>query len=88
VKYLVEVIVTFAIFFTPVFYDVSMFGKWAGIFLLNPVAPILEGIAACVVHQRAPDIMWILYSAAVSLAIFACAFAFFTKLEPLFAERI
>jgi ABC-type polysaccharide/polyol phosphate export permease len=88
VKYLVEVIVTFAIFFTPVFYDVSMFGKWADIFLLNPVAPILEGISACVAHQRMPDIMWILYSAAASLTVFACAFAFFTKLEPLFAERI
>jgi len=88
VKYLVEVVVTFAIFFTPVFYDVSMFGKWAYIFLLNPLAPILEGIAACVVHHRMPQIEWILYSAAASLAIFACAFAFFTKLEPLFAERI
>jgi len=88
VKYLVEVVVTFAIFFTPVFYDVSMFGKWAHIFLLNPLAPILEGIAACVVHHRTPQIEWILYSAAASFAIFACAFVFFTKLEPLFAERI
>ena len=88
VKYLVEVVVTFAIFFTPVFYDVSMCGKWAYVFLLNPLAPILEGIAACVVHHRMPQIEWILYSAAASLAIFACAFAFFTKLEPLFAERI
>ena len=38
VKYIVEVIMTFAIFFTPVFYDVSMLGKWAHILLLNPVA--------------------------------------------------
>jgi ABC-type polysaccharide/polyol phosphate export permease len=88
VKYLVEVVVTFAIFFTPVFYDVSMCGKWAYVFLLNPLAPILEGLAACVVHQRMPQIEWILYGAAASLAIFVCAFAFFTKLEPLFAERI
>ncbi len=88
VKYLVEVVVTFAIFFTPVFYDVSMFGKWASIFLLNPMAPILDGLSACVVRHQMPQVEWILYSAAASLAIFACAFAFFTKLEPLFAERI
>ncbi len=88
VKYLVEVIVTFAIFFTPVFYDVSMFGKWAHILLLNPLAPILEGLGAVAVYHRAPDVPWVLYSAAVSLAVFACAFTFFTKVEPLFAERI
>jgi ABC-type polysaccharide/polyol phosphate export permease len=88
VKYVVEVLVTFAIFFTPVFYDVSMFGKWANVFLLNPLAPILEGFSACVIGGQMPQIKWILYSTAVSLATFAFAFVFFTKLEPLFAERI
>ena len=42
VKYLVEVILTFAIFFTPVFYDVEMFGEWSELLMINPVAPILE----------------------------------------------
>ncbi len=88
VKYVVEVIVTFAIFVTPVFYDASMFGKWAKILMLNPVAPILEGIGAATVYHRAPDVWWLLYSAGVSLPLFACGSVFFTKLEPLFAERI
>jgi len=43
VKYMVEVFVTFAIFFTPVFYDVAMFGQKGRWLLLNPVAPLLEG---------------------------------------------
>ena len=88
VKYVVEVLVTFAIFFTPVFYDVSMFGKWAKVLLLNPMAPILEGLAACVVGGIMPEMSWLLYSACVSLATFAVAFRLFAKLEPLFAERI
>jgi ABC-type polysaccharide/polyol phosphate export permease len=88
VKYVAEVLVTFAIFFTPVFYDISMFGKWASIFLLNPLAPIFEGFSACVVGGQMPQIKWIFYSTAVSLVTFAFAFVFFTKLEPLFAERI
>ena len=43
VKYIVEVLLTFGIFFTPVFYDVRMFGDKGKWLLLNPVAPILDG---------------------------------------------
>jgi lipopolysaccharide transport system permease protein len=88
VKYLVEVILTFAIFVTPVFYDVSLFGKWADLLLLNPVSPILEGLTAVVVHHRTPPMNWILYSAILSVGIFIVAFAFFRRMESLFAERI
>ena len=51
VKYIVEVLLTFGIFFTPVFYDVYMFGDKGKWLLLNPVAPILEGLSACIVHH-------------------------------------
>jgi len=88
VRYIVEVILTFAIFFTPVFYDVSMFGKWAKILLLNPIAPILEGLSACIVYHQMPQIKWVLYSALLSMSILIIAFIFFKKLECLFAERI
>src|SRR4029453_2122444 len=53
VKFIVEVLLTFGIFFTPVFYDVEMFGEWAPILLLNPLAPILEGFAACIGGHQA-----------------------------------
>lgn len=88
VKYLVEVILTFAIFVTPVFYETSFFGKWARILMLNPIAPILEGLSSAIVRQQAPAVPWILYSGVVSVGIFLLAFAAFRKLEPLFAERI
>jgi len=88
VKYLVEVILTFAIFITPVFYDVSLFGKWSRLLMLNPVAPILEGLSASVVYHCVPEVNWILYSAVVSVCLYGLAFAFFRKMEWLFAERI
>lgn len=88
VKYIVEVLLTFGIFFTPVFYEVEMFGKWSKILLLNPVAPILEAINACVVYHRAPDFGWPAYSAAFSCLMFAFAYPVFKKLEPAFAESI
>src|SRR5262245_8132695 len=59
VKYLVEVFMTFAIFFTPVLYDVDMVGHWRDLLLLNPVAPLLDGLARAVVQGRQPDLPWI-----------------------------
>jgi lipopolysaccharide transport system permease protein len=88
VKYLVEMFLTFAIFFTPVFFDAAMFGEWKNLLLLNPVAPLLEGISAAVTGQGGLQLGWILYSALVSLAILGGSVLFFEKLEPFFAECI
>ncbi len=88
VKYLVEVILTFAIFFTPVFYEVEMFDKWSTLLLVNPVAPLLEGLRACVVLHQAPDLMWIAYSGGVAVVTLLVSVWSFARLEPLFAESI
>ncbi len=51
VKYLVQVAVTFGIFFTPVFFEPVMFGSTgAEIMMLNPLSPILEGLRLAVVE--------------------------------------
>jgi ABC-type polysaccharide/polyol phosphate export permease len=54
VKYLVQVFLTFGIFVTPVLVEAGMFGKRiAPIVMLNPVAPILEGLRlSVVVHHN------------------------------------
>jgi lipopolysaccharide transport system permease protein len=88
VKYIVEVIMTFAIFFTPVFYDVSMLGKWAHTLMLNPVAPLLEGISAAVLNRPMPAGGWLVYSATASVVGCIGAFAFFKRTEPYFAESV
>ena len=88
VKYLVEVVLTFGIFFTPVFYDVRLFGEWAPILLLNPLAPILEGLAACIVHHQVPSLGWLAYSAGISFVALVASYKVFRTLEPAFAEYI
>lgn len=88
VKYIVEAILTFAIFLNPVFYDVRMFGDKGKWLLLNPVAPILEGINDCVVRHQCPDLSWFAYSLVFALIAFAGGYAFFKHLEPAFAESI
>jgi ABC-type polysaccharide/polyol phosphate export permease len=88
VKYLVEVLLTFAIFFTPVFYDAAMFGRWATLLMVNPLAPLLEGIANVVVRHTPPPLPWVAYSAVVSLVTFVAALRVFQRLEPYFAESV
>lgn len=88
VKYIVEVILTFAIFITPVFFEINMFGKYGKLLLINPVAPILEGINACIVLHQTPSLPWLSYSLMISLALLYASFKFFHKLQPLFAENI
>jgi lipopolysaccharide transport system permease protein len=88
VKYIVEIFLTFGIFFTPVFFDTQMFGSRGEWLLLNPVAPLLEGLTDTIVHHQAPNIQWYLYSLIFSLTAFAVGFAMFKHLEPAFAESI
>ena len=88
VKYMVEIVMMFAIFFTPVFYEASMFGRWGTILMLNPVAPILEGLMAAVVLHQAPDPMWTGYAAAWAAVLLTIGPLVFARLEPMFAESI
>ena len=87
VKYLVEVFLTFAIFFTPVFYDVAMFGQNAYLLMLNPAAPILEGFSA-IIHHQSPNVPWLMYSLSFASLTALFAYVAFKKAEPVFAETI
>jgi lipopolysaccharide transport system permease protein len=50
VKYLVQIFVTFGIFFTPVFFEPAMFGETgARLLWLNPLSAVLEGLRLCIV---------------------------------------
>lgn len=88
VKYLVEVLLTFAVFFVPVFYDSSMLGRWGTLVLLNPVSPLLEAIATTVVGHRSPDLAWVAYSFAFGFVLLGGSLLAFRKLEPYFAESV
>ena len=88
VKYIVEVFLTFAIFFTPVFYEASLFGKWASLLMLNPAGSLLEAINAVIVLHRPPDLLWLAYSGVWSIGGFLLSWAIFHRAEFMFAEKI
>jgi lipopolysaccharide transport system permease protein len=88
VKFLVEIFLTFGIFFTPVFYDASMFGEKGKWLLLNPMGPILDGFGASIARHQAPDLPWLAYSLSFALLVFVGGYLFFKHLESGFAESI
>jgi len=88
VKYIVEVVLTFAIFFTPVFYEVKLFGAWDKLLLLNPISPILECLNGCLVMDQFLYMEWVAYSAVFSFLLLLSSIKIFNKVEPMFAEYI
>jgi lipopolysaccharide transport system permease protein len=88
VKYIVEVLLTFGIFFTPVFYEIRMLGNKGKWLLLNPMAPILDGLSASIVRHQSPALAGFVYSLGFALAAVVAGYLFFKHLEPSFAENI
>ncbi len=88
IRYIVQIILMFGIFFTPVYYNAGIFGKWKVVFLLNPLAGILEALNSCIVLHTMPDIFWVSYAGIASVLVFIIGMKIFHKNEPLFAENI
>lgn len=88
VKYVVEIILTFGIFFTPVFYEARTFGEWEVLLLLNPVGSLLESLDKAVVLHQMPNMFWLGYAACFAIAMLMIGLVVFHKNEPLFAENI
>jgi ABC-type polysaccharide/polyol phosphate export permease len=105
VKYIVQVVLTFGIFFTPVFFDATMFGvEGSRVLILNPLAPLLEGIRLSVVNghnllepltvsvRGAPVIAWqpwyLLYSALWAIGGLLASAVIFHRAEFAFAEYL
>lgn len=88
VKYLVDVFLTFGIFFTPVIYEARMLHKWAPLVLINPLGSLLEAMNDVVVRHQAPSYPWLAYAAVCALAGLVVSWIIFKRAEAAFAESI
>jgi ABC-type polysaccharide/polyol phosphate export permease len=105
VKYVVQVLLMFGIFFTPVFFEPEMFGSLgARLMMLNPLAPIMEGLRYSVVlnvnlldtivvqGRHGAVLAWspwyLAYSAACALIAFLAGLLVFHRAESKFAEYV
>ncbi len=88
VKYVVEIILMFGIFFTPVFYDADTFGHLRTFMLLNPMGSILETLNQAIVLKHMPNAHCLLYAGVSSIAMFCIGMIVFHSREQFFAENI
>ena len=102
VKYLLNVFTSFGIFFTPVFFEINQIGGKLGFaMMLNPVAPLLEGLRLVIVQGHnlfqplydANQVMvwhpgFLLYATLVSILGFVFMWRYFHVKEMQYAEYI
>jgi len=102
VKYAVQILLTFGIFFTPIFFEPAMFGPvGARIAMMNPMAPLLEGVRVAVVEQHnllvplvtptgvvAWDPIYLVYGLATSILGLFVALILFARFERSFADYV
>jgi lipopolysaccharide transport system permease protein len=103
VKYLVQVLLMFGAFFTPVFYEPDMLGTLgANLLMSNPLAAPMEGLRLVVMEGhnlatplRSPERgvtawnpLWLGWSVAASLIMLLISVKVFRRSAPMFAERV
>lgn len=98
VKYILQVLLTFGIFFTPVLLEPAQMGRYAEIVMLNPLSPVLEGLRLAVTggHNLLTPLdvggavawrpWWLVYSAVWSILLLWGGLRFFRGSAARFAE--
>ena len=90
VQYVFDVLVLVWMFASPVFMDTAgkvVVGGVDVFVVLNPMYPILQGYRDVLLHGGFRDPQQFIVGAAISGVWFLVGLTFFSKAEPLFAER-
>ena len=76
-------------FATPVAYPIRVIPEWLKpLYMLNPMAPIIDGYRRAFLLGQAPDLPALAVSAAITVALSAVALAVFKRAELTFADVI
>ncbi len=76
-------------FATPVAYPISVIPEWLKpLYLLNPMAPIIDGYRRAIILGTRPDLEALALSAVITLTLTVTALAIFKRAEGTFADVI
>jgi len=76
-------------FATPVAYPISVVPRWLKpLFLLNPMAPIIDGYRRAIIQDSRPDLEGLAVSVLITLTLTVTALAIFRRAERTFADVI
>lgn len=89
VKYILDVVIAVGMFATPVVYPTRQLTGTLGVILqLNPLAPIIDGYRAVLLHGQLPSAIPFTAAAILSLTIYAVGWLIFHRAESSFAENV
>ena len=89
VRYLIPVGLQLALFLSPVIYSLkSVPLKYQNLYLLNPMAGIIESYRSIILHGDVLSLKLILPALLISIIIMLSSYIFFTRFESRFADVI
>lgn len=79
IKYLYSIFTTALMYFTPIFYDVSMMGDKAWIFYFNPLFLFINYVREIVIYGQIPSLLYHLACLAYALVLFTIGCLMYKK---------
>jgi lipopolysaccharide transport system permease protein len=77
------------LYLTPVSYPMSIVpAEWRSLYILNPMAGLIESYRDVVVHARAPQLDALAASVIISIVLFVGGYIYFKHAERAFADVI
>jgi homopolymeric O-antigen transport system permease protein len=89
VPQLVSVFLQVLFYLCPVIYPENIVPEqFRFIFVLNPLASLIEGYRNVIVYNRPPDLMTLVYPAALAIGLLVCGYRLFKANEDTFADMV
>ncbi len=89
VKYIVPLALQLGMFVTPIIYPVSTVPqRWQSLYLLNPMAVVIDGMRRIVLYGQSPDLRLLGLSTVIVAALAVLAYGYFKRVEVKFADLI
>jgi lipopolysaccharide transport system permease protein len=89
VRFVVPLVLQVWMYLSPVIYPLETIPeKWRGLYLLNPMAALIDGYRRIILYGTTPQWQYLLPGVALSVIIFFGGYLFFKRMEPVFADII
>lgn len=89
VRFVVPLVLQVWMYLSPVIYPLETIPeKWRGLYLLNPMAALIDGYRRIILYGTMPQWQYLLPGLAISVTIFFGGYLFFKRMEPVFADII
>ncbi len=89
VNHVVPLVTRIWMYLTPIIYPLSLVPeRFRSIYMLNPMAGIIDSYRRIILHGKPPNITYLLYALVISFSLLVISYIFFKKKEMVFADVI